>query len=160
MSDTSATASPMALSLPRKLLVVYLRLTLGWIFLYAGLSQVLNPSFTAAHFLQTTKTFHAFFTLFTRPDLAPVTDFLVQWGHTLIGLSLISGLLVRLSAPFGCLLMGTYYLAHMDFPYIETKLNFLVDYHLVYVGVLIALIMVDAGRVWGLDGLVGRKGVR
>jgi thiosulfate dehydrogenase [quinone] large subunit len=50
------------------------------------------------------------------------------------------------------LLLGTYWLAHMDFPYIETKVNFLLDYHIVYMGVLAYLIVKQAGHVFGLDG--------
>ena len=45
---------------------------------------------------------------------APTPTFLMKWGHLLIGLSLVSGLMVRISGPFGILLMLTYHFAHMD----------------------------------------------
>jgi thiosulfate dehydrogenase [quinone] large subunit len=99
-------------------------------------------------------TFHAFFSVFTTPAVLPYTDFLVKWGHLLIGLSLLSGLLVRVSGPFAVLLMLTYYFAHMEFPYVEGHFNFIVDYHLVYATVIVYLIAHRAGHVWGLDGLV------
>jgi thiosulfate dehydrogenase [quinone] large subunit len=130
----------------------YLRVAVGWTFLYAGLSQVTNPDFTVTSFLSHTKTFHDVLSIFALPAIAPIMSFLVSWGHTLIGLSLISGLMVRISVPFGMALMGIYYLAHMDFPYIETNLNFLIDYHVIYVGVLAYLMLHRAGHVWGLDG--------
>ena len=72
----------------------------------------------------------------------------------LIGLSLISGLLVRASAPFGILIMMTYWTAHMDFPYIENINSFIIDYHPVYALVLGLLILRRAGHVCGLDGVV------
>jgi thiosulfate dehydrogenase [quinone] large subunit len=72
----------------------------------------------------------------------------------LIGLSLISGLLVRASAPFAIMLMLLYWTAHMDFPYIENVNNFLIDYHIVFAGVLVYLIVKRAGHVWGLDGWI------
>jgi thiosulfate dehydrogenase [quinone] large subunit len=78
----------------------------------------------------------------------------VKYGHLLIGLSLISGFMVRVSGPFGILLMITYYFAHMKFPYMEEPVNFMVDYHLVYATVIVYLIAHRAGHVWGLDGLV------
>jgi thiosulfate dehydrogenase [quinone] large subunit len=56
---------------------------------------------------------------------------LVEYGHLLIGLSLLSGLMVRVSASFGVLLMIIYWLAHMDWPFIESTNNFIIDYHLV-----------------------------
>jgi thiosulfate dehydrogenase [quinone] large subunit len=133
-------------------LLVFFRITMGWTFLYAGLTQLTDPDFTVASFLAHTKTFHDVLALFAAPAIAPVMTFLVSWGHTLIGLSLISGLMVRASAPFGMGLMAVYYLAHMDFPYIETHFNFLIDYHFVYVGILGLLMARRAGHVWGLDG--------
>ena len=101
-------------------------------------------------------TFHDAFAVFATPTMLPITDFLVKWGHLLIGLSLISGLLVRVSGPFAVLLMITYYFAHMKFPYIEEPVNFLIDYHLVYATVIVYLIAHRAGHVWGLDALVER----
>ena len=47
-----------------------------------------------------------------------------------------------------------YWLAHMDFPYIENTNNFIVDYHIVYSTVLVYLIAKHAGHIWGLDGLL------
>jgi thiosulfate dehydrogenase [quinone] large subunit len=44
----------------------------------------------------------------------------------------------------------------MDFPFIENVNNYLVDYHIVYAGVLVYLIVKRAGHVFGLDGLVAR----
>ena len=50
-----------------------------------------------------------------------VTDLLVKWGYLLIGLSLFLGLLTRVGATIGAALMFIYYLAHLDFPYVENK---------------------------------------
>ena len=135
--------------------IFILRILMGWTFLYAGVSQIWE-NFDTAGFLNHVVTFHDFFAVFATPAMLPYTDFLVKWGHLLIGLSLISGLLVRVSGPFGVLLMITYYFAHMNFPYIESSVNFLVDYHLVYATVIVWLIAHRAGHVWGLDGLVER----
>ena len=136
--------------------VFYFRILMGWTFLYAGVSQLTDPGFTVAAFLSHTKTFHDELAVFALPAFAPYMTFLVKWGHTLIGLSLVTGCLVRVSAPFGILLMATYYFAHMDWPYIEAHTNFIVDYHLVYGGVLVYLMMKHAGHVWGLDGWLDR----
>jgi thiosulfate dehydrogenase [quinone] large subunit len=139
-----------------KALILFLRLALAWTFLYAGVRQVVGPDFSVAGFLGHTKTFHAVFALFTTPALAPLTSALVAYGHLLIGLSLLAGLMVRLSARCGALLMLVYWLAHMDWPYIENKTNFIVDQHLVYAGVLLLLAAVRAGHVAGLDALAER----
>jgi len=86
--------------------------------------------------------------------------FLVKWGHLLIGLSLVSGLLVRVSGPCGMVLLGVYYLAHLDFPYVETHATFILDYHIVYIALLGYLVAARAGHVWGLDGWAPGAGPR
>ncbi|MCK9916225.1 DoxX family protein [Microbacteriaceae bacterium K1510] len=130
----------------------YLRMTMAWTFLYAASHQVFVPSFSVVGFLQHTKTFHDVFVVFTTPTMAPITTFLVEYGHLLIGLSLLFGFMVRVSAAFGVLLMIVYWFAHMEWPFIENTNNLIVDYHLVYAGVLVYLIVKKAGHVVGLDG--------
>ena len=80
-----------------------------------------------------------------------ILSFLVAYGHLLIGLSLLTGLLVRVSAIFGIGIMLLYWMAHMDFPFISDSNNFLVDEHIVFALVLALLIAVRAGHIFGLD---------
>ncbi|HVU41075.1 MAG TPA: DoxX family protein [Xanthobacteraceae bacterium] len=138
-----------------KLFIVFLRLCMGWTFLYAGIHHFGDDKFVLG-FLSHVKTFHAIYAPFTAPSIIPVLTFLVEYGHLLIGLSLVFGLLVRVSAPFGIMLMLLYWTAHMDFPYIENVNNFLIDYHIVFAGILCYLIAKRAGHVFGLDGLIER----
>jgi thiosulfate dehydrogenase (quinone) large subunit len=136
-------------------IIFTLRVLVGWTFLYAGTWQILQ-NYSAAGFLGHVKTFHDFYAIFATPAVLPYTDFFMKWGHLLIGLSLVSGLMVRMSGPFGILLMITYYFAHMDWPFIESHLSLFVDYHLVYATVIVYLVAHRAGHVFGLDGLVNR----
>ena len=135
-------------------LVLWFRLLFAWIFLYAGGTQVFSGAFSVVAFLSHTKTFHDVYAPLTAPAIAPVMTFLVSYGHLLIGLSLLTGLLVRISGICGALLMLTYWTAHMDWPYIETHVNFVIDYHIVYASMLFWLAAVRAGQVWGLDSWV------
>jgi thiosulfate dehydrogenase [quinone] large subunit len=151
LSPADGGLHPMSNSTIEKNLIFYFRMTMAWTFLYAASHQVFVPSFSVVGFLQRTKTFHDLFAVFTTPAMAPITTFLVEYGHLLIGLSLLTGLMVRVSAAFGIMLMGIYWLAHMDWPFIENTNNLIVDYHLVYAGVLAYLIVKRAGHVWGLD---------
>ncbi|HEY7229228.1 MAG TPA: hypothetical protein VH558_02540 [Pseudolabrys sp.] len=142
----------MSISPIEKTLIVYFRFLMAWTFLYAASHQVFVPGWTVVGFLDHTKTFHDVFVVFTTPTMAPITTFLVEYGHLLIGLSLLAGFMVRVSASFGVMLMIIYWFAHMDWPFIENKNNLIVDYHLVYAGVLTYLIVKRAGHVFGLDG--------
>lgn len=134
-----------------KTIILYFRFAMAWTFLYAASHQVFVPGWSIVGFLNHTKTFHDLFAVFTTPTMAPITTFLVEYGHLLIGLSLLTGLMVRVSASFGVLLMVIYWMAHMDWPFIENKNNLIVDYHLVYAGVLVYLVYKHAGHVFGLD---------
>src|SRR6266568_2024298 len=117
--------------------ILFFRLTMGWTFLWAAIHHFGDDKFVLGF-------------------LGHVLTFLVEYGHLLIGLSLISGLLVRVSAPFAIMLMLLYWTAHMDFPYIENANSYLVDYHIVYAGLLTYLMVKRAGHVFGLDGVVER----
>ncbi len=132
-------------------MILFFRLAMAWTFLYAASHQVFNPAFSVSGFLSQTTTFHNLYAPLTDPAVAPVITFLVAYGHLLIGLSLLFGLLVRVSAAFGLALMLVYWTAHMNFPYIGDTNTFLLDYHIVYAGVLAFLIAKHAGHVFGLD---------
>lgn len=138
-------------------LLLALRLCLAWVFLYAASHQVLVKGWSIAGFLNSTKTFHWFYGAIAHTSLVPLLTFLVEYGHLLIGLSLLVGLFVRVSAGFGIFLMLTYWTAHMDFPYIGGPLNFLIDEHIVYALVLGLLIVRRAGHIVGLDEWVAQR---
>ena len=135
-----------------RMFLFILRFLMAWTFLYAASHQIVGE-FSVVGFLKTTKTNHALFEPFTTPFMAPITTFLVAYGHLALGLSLLLGLMVRLSGLVGAALLMTYWLAHMDWPYIENHNNFIVDYHVVYSVVLVFLAVKGAGKVCGLDAL-------
>jgi thiosulfate dehydrogenase [quinone] large subunit len=141
----------------RRGFVFALRMLMAWIFLYAASHQVLNSKFSVVGLLSHAKTFHDLFASLTDPAVAPAVAFLVAYGHLLIGLSLLLGLLVRVSACFGIALLVLYWMARMDFPYIDSVNDFIVDPHIVYSAVLALLISVRAGHVWGLDGWAAKQ---
>jgi thiosulfate dehydrogenase [quinone] large subunit len=141
-----------------RILVFLLRVSLGWVFLWAAIHHYGDDSYVAG-FLSHTKTFHPLYFPLVQSSALPVIAFLVEYGHLLIGLSLISGLMVRASAPFAILLMVLYWTAHMDFPYIDNINNLIVDEHLINALVLGYILVRRAGHVWGLDGVVARLSI-
>jgi len=133
--------------------VFIFRMLMAWTFLYAASHQVLNPKFSVAKFLGETKTFHDVYAVLATPTLDPILTLLVSYGHLLIGLSQLVGLMVRVSAAFGVALLLMYWTAHMDWPFIENRNNFVIDYHIVYATVCVYLIARRAGHVFGLDAV-------
>lgn len=127
-----------------------LRLSLGWLFFYAGISKLFNPSWSAAGYLHGAKTFAGLYEWLAQPGLLPVVNLLNEWGALLLGVSLLLGVFVRISTALGAVLMLLYYVPILEFPYIG-KNAFLVDEHIVYALALLVLGSLRDGRIWGLE---------
>lgn len=127
-----------------------LRIAMGWLMFYAGITKLLNPTWSAAGYLSGAKTFPEFYAWLTRPEILPITNFMNEWALTLLGVSLILGVFVRLSSLGGALLMILYYFPVLTFPTIKTT-AFIVDEHIMYALLLLFFVAVKAGRVWGLE---------
>jgi len=134
----------------QKISLFLLRITMGWMFFYAGITKIINPTWSAAGYLNGAKTFAGFYHFLTTPGLLPITNFVNEWGLTLLGISLILGIGVRLSSLLGAILMLLYYFPILDFPYPNPQ-SYLVDQHIIYVLVLLLLANLRAGRVLGLE---------
>ena len=116
---------------------------------YAGITNILGPAWTSAGYLGAAKTFPGFYSWFASPANIGWVNFLNEWGLTLIGISLILGLGVRLSSILGVSLMLLYYFPVLEFPKVEHGL--IVDDHIIYAAILLFLAAVRAGRYYGLD---------
>lgn len=134
----------------QKLSFFLLRVSLGWLFLYAGLSKLINPAWTAGGFIQGAKTFTHLYAWFLQPSILPSINFINEWGLTLLGISLILGLFVRLSSALGILLMILYYLPRLQGVHPDPN-SYIVDQHIIFIFVLFLFMAWRAGRVWGMD---------
>lgn len=126
-----------------------LRLSLGWMMFYAGITKIMTPNWSAAFYLKDAQTFPGFYHWLTQPGLIGFVSFINEWGLTLLGLSLILGLGVRLSSWLGAALMLLYYFPVLKFPYLEH--SYIIDEHIIYAAVLVYFATVRAGRVMGLE---------
>lgn len=125
------------------------RVAIGWLIFYAGITKVLDPAWTAKGYLMGAKTFQGFYSWLASPQNIAWVNFLNEWGLTLIGISLILGLGARLSSILGVLLMLLYYFPVLEFPKVEH--GFIVDEHIIYAALLLSFAAVRAGRYYGLD---------
>lgn len=126
-----------------------LRIALGWMYFYAGATKLMNPEWSAAGYLQSAKTFHDFYVFLTSPSLLPVTNFVNEWGLTLLGVSLILGIGMRIAAPLGSVLMLLYYFPILQFPKIGAT-SFLVDQHIIFALALLVLAFSASARAWSV----------
>ena len=134
---------------PQKFFLFVSRITVGWMFFYAGITKVLDPQWSAEGYLKGAKAFTWFFQIILDPNILLIINFINKWGLTLLGISLILGLFVRFSSLLGVLLMALYYIA-LGFPYPNPH-SYIVDEHIIYISILLFFAAVKAGRVFGLD---------
>lgn len=133
----------------QKISLLALRVAIGWMFFWAGVTKIMDPSWSAIGYLGGAKAFNQFFAYLSTPNVLPIVNFINEWGLTLLGVSLILGVLVNISAPLGAVLMILYYLP-LGFPQPNIH-SYIVDEHIIYVFSLLALWVFDAGNTWSLS---------
>lgn len=139
-----------------KQIIFLLRIALGILFLYAGVSKIIDPDWSAAGYLKGAKTFSALYQWFASPENIGWVNILNEWGAVLIGLGLLFGVATRVASIAGILLMLLYYLPILRFPYAGEH-AFLIDEHVVYILLFALFIASKAGHMWGLDPFLEKK---
>src|SRR3989338_5112157 len=134
----------------QKLSFFLLRAGMGWLMLYAGVTKIIDPTWSAAGYLGGAKTLPGFYQWLLQPSILPIVNFANEWGLPLLGISLILGVFVRLSSLLGAALMLLYYFPILDFPYPSPN-SYIVDQHVIFIFVLALFAAMRAGRIWGLE---------
>ena len=134
----------------QKVTLFLLRISLGWYFLYAGITKVLDPKWSAEGYLKASKLLPDLYMWFASPAILPYINFINEWGLTLLGVSLILGVFIKYSAPLGAVLMLLYYIP-LGILYPDAH-SMIVDDHIVFGLLLIYFAYVGAGKTWGIDG--------
>jgi thiosulfate dehydrogenase [quinone] large subunit len=144
--------------------LVFLRMLIGWHFLYEGISKLFNPYWTSAGYLSESKwLFSGLFTAIAEnPSLLKVVDFLNVWGQIAIGIALLTGLLTSWACIAGILLLLIYYVCNPPFVgYSYTVPSegsyIIVNKILIEIAALGILLAFPTGRTAGLDSLVFKK---
>jgi len=127
-----------------------LRIAMGMYFLYAGLSKIIDPAWSAVGYLSGAKTFTGLFEWFALPQNIGWVNFMNEWGLTLIGIALLVGLFSRVTAIGGALFMLLYYFPVLNFPYAGPH-GFIVDEHILWILIFVVFYATRVGRFWGLD---------
>jgi uncharacterized membrane protein YphA (DoxX/SURF4 family) len=99
-------------------LMTLLRVLTGWYFLYEGIVKLMDPGWSARYYLLGSRWIFAgvFHQMAESSVIIGVVDFLNVWGLILIGLSLLTGLLVRWSSLAGFVLLMFYFVAYPPIP--------------------------------------------
>ena len=136
--------------------LVLLRVYLGVVFLLAALPKLQSDSGPDLAFLQyrALDTGHAFYRPFVETVLLPnsaVVASLVGGIEAFVGITLVAGLLTRLSAALGMVLALNYMLAKGAWFWTPWS------YDAAFFVVALALLVGAAGRTLGIDALLARR---
>lgn len=142
------------------LYVVALRLFVGYYFLGRGLEKlwgVFGTGLPLVRMLGPVADKHPiswykdFLASVVMPNEA-LFSYVISLGETLVGASLLVGLLVRLSSPFGVFINLNYYLA-----FALTRGGAQIGLNGIFILCHLIFFLSGAGRVLGLDGVIRRK---
>lgn len=141
-----------------KVSILLLRLSMAWYFIYAGVSKLLTPGWSAAGYLENAATFPEFYAWLASPSNIWWVDLVNEWGLTFIGIALALGFATRLASFSGAVFLFLYYLPVLSFPFVGEH-SFIVDSHIREILVFVFLIVSRAGFYWGIDGVLKRTTV-
>ena len=153
MSTANPLAADFDLGLDRPLTAYWLailRVVTGWWFLHAGLGKLLQSglsfSYGPAYLKGMTGTVLGPIPVWMGNNLAWLVEPAVPLFETLIGLALIAGALTRLASVGGILFMALFWVGNAGFG------HGLVNADLMGLMLFATMIVVGAGRYYGLDG--------
>jgi uncharacterized membrane protein YphA (DoxX/SURF4 family) len=139
----------------------FLRMLIGWHFLYEGIIKLASPAWSAGpYLLESTWVFSGIFkSVAADHSMLAVVDFLNIWGLIFIGAGLLAGLFTRVASLSGAALLLLYYIARPPFVGImdgnAMEGNYIwVNKNLIELVVLILLARIPASWMFGTDNLI------
>jgi thiosulfate dehydrogenase [quinone] large subunit len=164
----AATESTIVTSPSGRRVLAVLRIATGFIFLWAFLDKTfglgystpraaawINGGTPSQGFLKSPAVvgpFKAFFATIA----SPTTDILFMLGMLAIGVAVILGIGLRVSAITGTIILLFMYLAEWSFGPNAASTNPVVDYHIIFALSLILVAVLSAGDTWGF-GLAWKR---
>ena len=142
----------------------FLRVLIGWYFLYEGLAKVFTPNWSAFGYLMDSKgLFASFFVrLAENPAWLEAVNWINIWGLTIVGLMLVLGLFTNIGYMGAMIFLLLYYLSHPPLLFAEYILpaegSYLwVDKNLILLVTVAVLMLFPASKAISFDSLLFRK---
>lgn len=147
----------------QKLFLAFLRVVIGWHFLYEGYVKLSSEAWSAAGYLRAAPgPFGPIFeSLAGSPSMVAVVDGVMAWGLTLTGIALILGLFTRTGLVVAGAFLLMFYLSNP--PWVGVQFlpgegsYMIVNKNLVELAAVIVLLVFPSGIVWGFDRILSRR---
>lgn len=133
--------------------LLLMRLSIGWIMFQGGLTKIMDPTWTAAGYLNNIPAGNPF-GFWSMMAGVPMVDMLVTWGLLLTGLGLIFGALFRWSAFWASVMNLMFWASSLEGGLMQglpIAHGWVIDSHIVYIMLLFGLAAFGAGRILGVD---------
>ena len=147
---------PIKYSKIQTIVLIALRLLIGYHFLFEGMDKLITPSpgWTSAGFLLQSNWIFAdiFHALVESSSVLSVIDFMNIWGQILIGLGLILGFYTKWAAYAGALLLFFYYIAIPPFVNSYT----FIDKNLLELFAFLVIAVFPTSQIIGIDLLINK----
>jgi len=144
-------------------LLLFLRLAVGWHFLYEGYVKIASSGWTAAGYLSIVPGPFAgmFSALVKNPAMIGFVDASMKYGLTAVGLLLVLGLFTRLASVGAAIFLALFYLSNppwLGVHFMAGEGSYLiVNKNLVELAAALVLAAFPSGHVLGLDMLFCRE---
>ena len=141
-------------------LLVFVRMAIGWHFLYEGVTKIIAGNWSSAAYLAGSKWIFAplFHWMSGSAGIVSIVDFLNIWGLTFVGLGLILGLFTRWASAGGAIMLLFYFIAYPPIPgymiSVPVEGSYLwVNKTFIELLVLVVFVFLSSDYLYGLDRL-------
>lgn len=141
--------------------IIFLRIVIGWHFLYEGITKLASPSWSAVGYMRASRgPFAALFkSIANNPQLLDHANLITMYGLAMVGVLLMLGLFTRLAAIAGIAFILLFYLCNPPFVgyfySIPSEGSYLiVNKNVVELCALAVILLTRSGLVAGLDRIV------
>ena len=144
--------------------LTFLRVLIGWHFLFEGLMKLFTPGWTAkSYLLGSVGPFSSIFkAMASNPTVLSIVDYMNEWGLVLIGLGLFIGLFGKQVKIAGIILLLMYYFAYPPFPGLSINAPvegsyWIVNKNLIEMAALLVLLVFPSSHITGIDSFIFKK---
>ena len=141
-------------------LLVFVRIAIGWHFLFEGITKIIADNWSSAAYLAGSRWIFApvFHWMAGNTGIVSIVDFLNIWGMTFVGLGLILGLFTRWASAGGALMLLFYFISYPPIPgymiSVPVEGSYLwVNKTLIEFFVLVAFMFLSPDYLYSLDRL-------
>jgi len=142
--------------------LVFMRILIGWHFLYEGVIKLYNPSWTAkAYLLSSEGIFKSLFVKLAGDGMVGFVDGINIAILLVVGLFLVLGVMVKRASLLGAVLLLLFYLSHPAFPGMNQGPSegsyWIINKNLIEMAALLVLYYFPTEKYFGLAIFFGKK---